>query len=698
MGQEGLHLRDGKVVVTSPKGSGTRGSTGKDQDRSDQPAEEDEGEETIQDKAMHPTSKRKASAGSPDRVPPLSKRQRLEKPQLPLNTRSTRQNRAQTSPDYSRDATESLGAEEVRSVRRIPKSKGSAKPVTMPHSKQNATQSTKQRPTRGASAGKQSTEFLANEEPLEGEPNGESMAQRNINNTSSPTMFLPDPAPQHGNELDEEPDETLQEELEDSVGGSEGVTAILENPSPVKVDHQQAPSRAESHATKTLRQATATRPISEGESVAPKNERRRYEALILGPLPYDAAYMDDNTNQKVFYKMQALHKMRRTADLVGYKWSTRNAQHSQVKERKQIRNLLAKKLFVVIQHLTRTYHEMISNEEGGLVESPPATQDAFVKANGLISELTRKGLSKRQSDTGTLVLLRDLFFSVLPALYGCLVVAAKAFTLGKDVYDSNLNDFRLLCSIIIELSEGAVQQNIRPLSSNTKHPKYDYLFSVPTEKNLPRLIDFRKQIDKELRARELKEDQQVRIQEFLKLKRAKAEVEQRNHRRRLQEEAQEKVRRQQEIEITLERQREALAKILDAPVVGEFARKELQQYLQRQRDASGTGSQRAASSRPTQGGHSNTNANVQSSGSENDEGSGSNTEEAPEHAGESDIERVSVFGNDNRPRFAAPPPWTKAERARFVSIMASEARKYPQVLVACDKQILASSILIMRIQ
>lgn len=357
-----------------------------------------------------------------------------------------------------------------------------------------------------------------------------------------------------------------------AAGGVEGISSILENPSPVKVS--APPATTSSHASD-----------DEGLPELANIGRERHQVQE----PSEAVEEEISTPiaprvENSFLDFELLDRMLEMANRVGHTWKTDTNEWQLVTEGIKLYTNPGKKIYRALGNLKSLYEKLRGAIAMKNLDSIQGTSAEITNLALSIKEQKIQVLSERLGNPAgiayvddvkkTRSLLTDLYFNILPELLECIKLAAQVYDENGIINTPHLREVADLIEVHYDLATAAVKQpkNSQPRKIQIAPKKKNVTFQIqrPTQLNIPLLRDLLQKSKGEINSRAAAEKaaESLRLAQEHEIKRQRQE----------RIDSQERRRRRKEVH---KQQREDLARQLEDPIWGPI----LRDQMARDRDA-----------------------------------------------------------------------------------------------------------------
>lgn len=477
------------------------------------------------------------------------------------------------------------------------------------------------------------------------------------------------------NEVDVQPEEREPSVPQENViesADAEGVSDILENPSPVKPVGQVA-ARKRSQGNRATGGGAQSAVPHRNEQPRSSNAGAEQGERQLSELPEGSVFAQDEEREvPTIFKMKELDRMFKTAKLVGKSKSRDERAYHVVFSPKEPKSELGISLHKEIQALKTLFEEVDIEQQEEITKSVDSSTPILSDISRLMSQANTEKLSKELQSRSSSALLRDYFFFVIPGFLEAIWEAANLYGMRQDTPIDQVKLLWRLANILLYLCQDALEHNARPPKPGYENPVRKYSYAQPSRRNLPSIRALINALKNELYRR-----RHIEAVENDLRKQAEREL---RHQQVLNEE---RLRARRETQESRKKQIRDVLRKFNSPITGILALAELEQALERERAASvaGTGQRQRVTVRRV--GTSNAREILRGSTFEpqqfrrfeldTEEVVSDDAEESDEEAADADdepeIERIKMFERTKQARSQVPRPWSNREMQLFVEIM-----------------------------
>jgi hypothetical protein len=479
--------------------------------------------------------------------------------------------------------------------------------------------------------------------------NGERLPKPTQPETQKPKRGRPPKAKQSANTGDLQLSSTEANIPPDSAntvpGDIEGVSSILENPSPIKVmrpSRRQEPPRN----TQSLESDDGLPDLPDIDQQA-RSETPTVDIRASAGTPIDIKIIDPDL----------LESMLEKAKLVGYKLTRETKELKLVKKPPHLHSKPAKKIEKLLDALNLSYVKLRDSKAAKDLSAIRSAHVAITDSIHSLKDETGSILTDRLGNPAlgidyfkavpTRSLLMDLYFNILPKILECLVLGAEAYNDNGTLQRSFLEEFASLTEIYYALAKTAIDQ---PKDSQPRADQIpptggslEFRIQQPTKGIIPQMRELRANIKAELRAR-------ARAKKTSEPPEITAE---RERVRRQQEDAEE-LQRRRNIKDIRRRQREDLARQRARPVWGQLMKDE---DARAEAKEVGIWAREQIEKARARKARLNQNQEVEE-----------DVDADPFADDPFEEQRVSIFGKNNNQQ-NHPRAWTNTEKAAFVDFL-----------------------------
>jgi hypothetical protein len=429
-------------------------------------------------------------------------------------------------------------------------------------------------------------------------------------------------------------------------GDIEGVSGILENPSPIKVKRHSQKHKPHRN-TKSLEGVDGLPDLPDIDQQQVRPETPAEDIRASAGTPVDIKIIDPDL----------LESMLEKAKQVGYKFTRVSQELELVKKPPNLHSKPAKKVERLLDELNSLYIKLRDSKAAKTLGAIRSAHAAITDSIHSLKEETSSILTTRLGNPAlgidyfeavpTRYLLMDLYFSILPKILESIVLGAEAYNDNGTLQRYFLEEFASLTEIYYALAETAINQ---PKDSQPRADQIpptggslEFRIQQPTKGIIPRMRELRANIKAELSAR-------ARAKKTSETPEATAERE----RARREQEDVEELRRRRKIKEIHRRQREDLARQRARPVWGQLMKdedaraeaKEVGIWAREQIEKARARKARVSQNQEVEG----------------------DVDADPFADDPFEEQRVSIFGKNNNQQ-NHPRAWTNREKAAFVDFL-----------------------------